>query len=429
MSLTWNIVRKDIYRLRWALVLWFVALTARGAFSGIQAVLDDEGSYPFARGAWLFETIFCPAIAFGLVMAAQSDDPVADVDAFWITRPISGARLLAAKSVLLALMLALPVVVVAPLWISHGFSPHQLFDAMLGTAGSQAVTMALAVPFAVISPDASRFVVNVLVAGVVIAILWLAYQFFDLSRFVPQSGGISESRVTVVASIWVAAALVMTFVQYLVRRTKLAMMVLASAAVLGFSASAFWPWDITPAISTGRPNLELVSKAADHELEMKCWDFALGSATGGGAIQPEVVAKLSASAGTASGHNGALLRIVEIITNGPPPREIAMSLTESVPHFPQHPLDMFLGPKTAPDDTAFYFLMNPGDGRSLIADVFRPGEAFDCANIRYFRTTLSFDDRKARVHSLPHDFHDWIKGAILVKVLVHRSSGPKTPRL
>jgi hypothetical protein len=329
MSLTWNIVRKDVYRLRWALVLWFVALTARGAFSGIQALLDDEGSYPFARGAWLFGTVFCPVIAFGLVMAAQSDDPVADADAFWITRPISGGRLLAAKSVLLALMLLLPVIVVAPLWISHGFSLHQLFHAALATSGTQAATMAIAVPFAVISPDVSRFVVNVLVAGVVIAVLWLAYQFFDLGRFVPQSEGIAESRVTVVASIWVAAALVMALAQYFARSAKFAKGVLASAVILGFSASMFWPWDFGPAGSPGRSNPDPTSETADHELEMKCWDVALGSAPGGGLMQPEVVARLSAAAGTASSHNGAILRIVEVITNAPPPSEIAMSLTES----------------------------------------------------------------------------------------------------
>jgi hypothetical protein len=427
MSLTWNIVRKDIYRLRWALVLWLVALTARGAFSGIQAVLDDEGSYPFARGAWLFGTVFCPIIAFGLVMAAQSDDPVADVDAFWITRPISGGRLLAAKAVLLALMLLLPVIVVTPLWISHGFSPHQLFRAVLATAGEQAVTMAIAVPFAVISPDASHFVVNVLVAGVVIAVLWLAYQFFDLGRFVPLAEGVAESRLTVVASIWAVAALVMALAQYFARSAKFAKGVLASAVILGFSASVFWPWGIESAGSPGRSTPVPDSKTAGHELEMKCWDVALGSAPGGGLMQPEVVARLGAAAGTASSHDGSILRIVEVITNGPPPTEIAMSLTESVPHLPRHLLDMFFESRTVPD-AAFYFLINPSDGRSLVADVFRPGEAFDCADVRYFRTTLLFDHRKARDHSLPSEFHDWIKGAVLVKVMVYAPSGPETPQ-
>ena len=109
MNLTLHIAIKDFYRLRWALLLWVVAIASELALASIQATLDIEGHVPFYMAAWTFGNIFIPVISFGLVMGLQDDDPVTEGDAFWMTRPITGARLLSAKALVLGLLCLIPV--------------------------------------------------------------------------------------------------------------------------------------------------------------------------------------------------------------------------------------------------------------------------------------------------------------------------------
>ena len=184
-------------------------------------------------------------------MGLQDDDPVSDSEAFWITRPISGSRLLAAKASALILLWIIPALVSLPLWLSHGYSLGQLGVAAFRTMEVQVIITLLAVPFAVISPNGSRFVVYILMAGVVVLVLGLGYRMLGLGRFTAISNGIEESRARVFASIWVCASIAMTLIQYRSRRTRSSMIVLVAAATMAFSVTIFWPWDMTSAPIAG----------------------------------------------------------------------------------------------------------------------------------------------------------------------------------
>jgi hypothetical protein len=430
MSLTWHIVRKDLYRLRWVLVLWVVALAARNAFSSVQALMDEEGAYPFSRAAWLFGSVFCPVIAFGLVMALLADDPVAGFDGFWITRPISGGRLLGAKSVLLALLLLPPVLVMAPVWLGHGFGVDQFCSAAGATAKTQAALMALALPFALISPDGTRFVVNVLMAGALILVLGLLYRLCDLGRFVPVSDGVLESRLWVLAWIWVAASIVVACVQFLTRRTRNSVMVLVAGAAAAFAVTILWPWDIsgTPPIEVAAQTPEgpkVPGASSSDALANACWRTALGSGQGSSEEVGRIVATLPAQAGMKAARAGSTLRIIEVIDNAPRPEVLVLSLSESAPEFSGRLFSLFLEtPRADAGPSEFYFLINRQDGRSLIAHVIHAGEAFTSDSIRYSRTILLFDPGRAWKGDIPPDVHEWIKNATLVKVVAPGQAAP-----
>jgi len=81
-----------------------------------------------------------PLIAFVLVGWMVFEDPLAGTDVFWVTRPISGARLLAAKAIGAALLfVALPVAINVPWWLASGFDAGQVAHAAIPMAAEYSV--------------------------------------------------------------------------------------------------------------------------------------------------------------------------------------------------------------------------------------------------------------------------------------------------
>ncbi|HZZ20207.1 MAG TPA: hypothetical protein VFE25_12595, partial [Opitutaceae bacterium] len=76
-----------------------------------------------------------PLIAFVLVGWLVYEDPLAGSDGFWVTRPISGARLLGAKALsAVVLFVVLPILVNVPWWLSCGFGAAQVAQAAVPMA-------------------------------------------------------------------------------------------------------------------------------------------------------------------------------------------------------------------------------------------------------------------------------------------------------
>ncbi len=124
MNLMLHIVRKDFLRLRWPLA-GGLALVAANLAIGFAVILAD------GLGGWSNERL--QEVTTGLLglqllatfvltaMLVQEDGLVGSTQ-FWLTRPISNARLLAAKLAGWVLLLWLPAVVLTlPWWIACGF--------------------------------------------------------------------------------------------------------------------------------------------------------------------------------------------------------------------------------------------------------------------------------------------------------------------
>jgi hypothetical protein len=270
MNLTGHIVGKDLFRLRWILVLWAIVLTARMALAVIQSELDVAGYYPFYVMALVFGRIFLPLLGFGLVMGVQGDDPVSDSDAFWITRPISASRLLGAKCLVLASLWSIPSLVMAPWWIAHGFDLGQLCVAVLQTTSWQAALTMLALPFAVISPSASRFFMSVLLAATGSFAFVLVYQFSHFDSAAANPPEASVARAWVIPGLWAAAAAAIILVQFLTRRTRLSIAILTTALAACCALACAWSWKLLPPAAT-----------AGEVLRVPAPVFHLASATAG----------------------------------------------------------------------------------------------------------------------------------------------------
>lgn len=142
MKLIWHLARKDLVHLRWP-AAGFVALQIATLL--LAWILRDEafGRYPTDAvwGTHLTAAIIVGVFAYLLTGTLLQDDPLASSQAFWATRPISRARLLAAKVVAVAgLFWFLPVVIKTPWWLLNHYGLREL-----GWAAIESVIVSAAV--------------------------------------------------------------------------------------------------------------------------------------------------------------------------------------------------------------------------------------------------------------------------------------------
>jgi hypothetical protein len=147
MTLTWHIFKKDFVRLRIPLSLWTALMAAKIAFyasiSGVFGAPSAEWLSRMMNGPELaLRSLVEPLVAFILVGWMVYEDPVVGGDAFWLTRPISGTRLLAAKALGACLLfVALPVLINVPWWLACGFGAHQVVTAALPMAAEYSLVV------------------------------------------------------------------------------------------------------------------------------------------------------------------------------------------------------------------------------------------------------------------------------------------------
>jgi len=385
MRLAWHIIRKDLLRLRWILLLWAIMLATGLGLAAIQGRLDADTYFPFHLAAKATLAGFTPLIAFGLVMGLLHDDPVADVDAFWITRPVSGGELLAAKTLAWVLLGLLPVAVTLPFWMSYDCSWGQIIRGTGQTLGLHFLLGALALPFAVISANGSRFVMNVLVGAGGLLLLSLLSRVGSPGNDQPANPELVHSRTWLVAGLWLVAAITVTLIQFLRRRTRQSLVVLATAVILGFGVAKWWPW-------------------------------ALGNAAGEPAqVASAIVAEVPLHEDEGSARNGTRLGIQFVYLSGN--GELRVSFSEATPHLSGDFLDLLPGATSRPEVPGYYFILNRTDGRAFAVQPSQQGSSLDAATL-YF-THASFATRPAQSlrENPPPDLTAWLKNAVLVKAV------------
>ena len=149
MKLVLHMVRKDFLRLRWPLAGWLVLVAAKLGL-GFALVLGadllgwkNDSMTSVVVGGFVLERV----MTFVLVAMLVLEDALVGSTQFWTTRPISGARLLAAKLAGGLLLLWLPeVLLTLPWWLTCGFGGREMAWAMfelLVVLGTVAVPAAL----------------------------------------------------------------------------------------------------------------------------------------------------------------------------------------------------------------------------------------------------------------------------------------------
>jgi hypothetical protein len=178
MKLLSHLVAKDLRRMAWPVGLWIIVLMATTAGFG-SLRLPSEFRRTMLPTGWVWgvgqlteiATIvlgFAGAVLAGVL--AQEDSPVGTT-AFWLTRPIAGSRLLAAKTVGATLLLVIaPAAGMAVVWAAEGFSVWEIGAAALEFMAWQAVMILPALAIGAATANLGRFMFLALGASAVFVV-------------------------------------------------------------------------------------------------------------------------------------------------------------------------------------------------------------------------------------------------------------------
>ena len=247
MSLVWHIVRKDLRRLRRPLTIWLVALLVHTVLLTRTAGMTVTTPATFESLRYFSGTMGAIVAGVGFILAAWlvMEDSLVDTRAFWLTRPINGARLLAAK-VLGALVMfsILPALVLTPWWLWCGFGPRELGRAAFDFALGQGLLSMAAFVLACITVTSGQFLVRLMGAAVLLPV-YLNYVFGGFASSVI-SAGVVLSRYSLVFGLLLFTPAVMLVHQFLTRRTWRTAVLGGCGLVLMLGVRLAWAWDISP---------------------------------------------------------------------------------------------------------------------------------------------------------------------------------------
>lgn len=244
MNLTWHIVKKDLRALRWPLGLWLLCIAAKlGVGVLLLNATGEEGAAWFqqmdlmARGLAAAEVL-----SFVLVAALIQEDLMVGTTAFWMTRPISGARLLRAKLLSIGLVFLLaPVLVTLPWWLGCNYGTGEIAWAAAETVAVHAIVVLAALLWSAVTDGLGRFLMWTLVTLTVtpMATAILGYYLRRGHRIMPE---VISTRFLVALAIVTAGVLVVLVHQYLTRHTWRSVAVIGATMSLAVLTLAFWPW-------------------------------------------------------------------------------------------------------------------------------------------------------------------------------------------
>jgi hypothetical protein len=251
MSHVRHVFKKDVRRLRWAIVVWIAAVVARLILKTAGAELAFGGVGPQLVVAnvsdllLLVEILLLALIVSGLV----HDDPLVGADAFWLTRPIGRTQLLAAKLSFAALFLVVVPIACESIVIGGVSGDPQIgLRAGLAYAFSQTVWVSLLLALAAVTPSLMRFLVA-MVGGVAAAAVGLSLLLIVVLLTAPvDQNGSSESVLTDGTSgvVWTllvtCAALLAVAYQYRHRRAGRAVVLGVICIIAAEVASDRFPW-------------------------------------------------------------------------------------------------------------------------------------------------------------------------------------------
>lgn len=249
MNLTLNIVRKDLFRLRWWLLAWFAVL-ALPIGLGFQAL----GQNPFVGTEWrgLNDTLkaaICLEILCGylLVILLLQEDAIIGTRQFWLTRPIARGRLLLAKAIGVFLVLGLlPIAVSLPWWLWCGLG----LPTMAQVSGDLLIIMVLVtLPAALVATLTETFPRALLWSLVLAAAIVTAIAAIPLMVLTGTSPGRIATRVVLAVLVVGLEMAAVTVLVFLWRRRSWwlvgAVGVVAGSFVLALRSNAQW-WSSEP---------------------------------------------------------------------------------------------------------------------------------------------------------------------------------------
>lgn len=267
MKLTLHIVWKDFLCLRGRLAWWVTVLMAKTTL-GFTILTGDAPGY-FAQHAMEVSILLVGldiGLCFLLAALLVQEDLLVGTQPLWLTRPISGARLLAAKLLGAGLLFgALPVLIWLPWWLHCGYGVCEIAWAAAETLFWQMLVVVPAILLASLTDSLSRVLLwsLVLLAGVAAGAALSGQWFSGVST------SVGASRVTLMVVILIAAALTTVVLQYFSRQHWRSLVWFGVGCAATLVTAALWPWNIYAGLEHRNLSEENAALAAGAILEFE----------------------------------------------------------------------------------------------------------------------------------------------------------------
>jgi hypothetical protein len=238
MNLTLHIIRKDLLRLRPAIVLWTLFLGVQVLASHwllSHATIDANW---FTTASMLYNLLLAIGlfVTYFLVATLVIEDPLMGTDMFWATRPLASGRLLAAKlGVTVLLFGLLPLGVWSGWWLAYDFSASGFLSGALRLLGLQLVVVVPAFAVAALSANLGRFLLSTFLQ---MFALFIALLYFFGESGIPEL--VRLSRVVIVLGLLGGTGILVTGWMYRTRKAGRALLI--ASCGIGLAALVAWRW-------------------------------------------------------------------------------------------------------------------------------------------------------------------------------------------
>jgi hypothetical protein len=252
MSHTLHIIRKDMRHLRWAWLAWLVIVVASVLLTVAVASLEGQGFAMaiVARQLISLTSLIQLVMLCLIVSRLVHEDPAADREAFWLTRPIAPADLAVAK-----VTFAAAVLVLLPLigqWVTMAIFRVGLYDMWRATQSillGQIAWMLALTAAATLTPSLTRYAL--VLVGVAAGFVLLMSATFTILLLIadpkptPPGPQISDPIPTVAATVLVIAiSLCVVLYQYRRRHVRVAATIGTAGLLMSLVLPALWPFHI-----------------------------------------------------------------------------------------------------------------------------------------------------------------------------------------
>ena len=247
MNLVAHQFKKDLRRTSLLLGLWSFMIIIQVSLIGVNPKPGDlllSWSLPIA--GMVLSTINS-ILVLVMIPILVHQEPLVGTKAFWFTRPISRTDLLCSKALYVLLLVALPILIKCISFFAHGVTFHDVMLAIPQLAIQECTWIFMITAVAVLTPNFARFAI----VGAIIGVVWYLFSFTLQMYMVLNNpmyaltmiGTKGMSRMLASSLVTIAFGLAIVLVQYLSRRTKLAISLVIIGALLSLSATYLWPWD------------------------------------------------------------------------------------------------------------------------------------------------------------------------------------------
>jgi hypothetical protein len=250
MKLIWQIVKKDLRLMAWPVALWIVlSATTTAVFGALRLPAEPQRMFlPLGWAQQVQGLAVCGNLLLGFASAVLAgflvqEDSSVGTTAFWQTRPIPAARMLAAKVVGAALLLVIaPAVALTVVWAAEGFSLREIGAAASEIMAWQTLIILPALAIGAATSNLGRFLFTALGALAVFGLSEFDFMHgWGKTRLDTQS---DQSRMFMVLVVALTGAAVILVWRYMLRRSR-PVLVLAMTAVAVMTTGGGWSLDLT----------------------------------------------------------------------------------------------------------------------------------------------------------------------------------------